>query len=211
MPGYYHYWLQIAFNYNLNIHVIVPYNAGDFNFPAKTEVRDSLALRAIMEHRFGLRSLVTDDMSPLNVSGGEIYTVVRVKREVSRRHSRQGAANNRTDDEGTEKDAALPTAYRSELIEQIEAAIGGTAATNTTKKKAADDLSDSESERTRDHYYKGISDFIFYSPLRPDQPGFRTIAYLDVLDLAAIGQRRLPNELYPSNHMSIGVDFQYLW
>lgn len=167
-------------------------------------------LKTVKDHRFGLRSVVTEDMLIPSITGGEVYTVVRVKKDSSiSRHGRQ--SNERKEEEIAQHQGAS-VGFQSSLIDEIEAAIGGSSVI-PAKLKGADDVPESEKEhrRGREYFQKGITDFIFYTPLRPDQPGLRTLAVLDMPDVAAMGKGRLPNEFYPSNHISIGADFQYLW
>ncbi len=183
---------------------------GDFNLPIKGGVGESLVLKSIKEYHFGLRSVVTEDMLVPSITGGEVYTVVRIKKDLS--SSKHGHRSAEKKEPETVQSQGAGAGFQSSLIDEIEAAIGGSSI-SPTKIKVADDASESETEhrQCRELLQKGITDFIFYTPLRPDQPGLRTLAVLDMPDFAAMGKRRLPNEFYPSNHISIGADFQYLW
>ena len=71
--------------------------------------------------------------------------------------------------------------------------------------------SETEREKTREHITKLAVDYIFYSPLRLEQPGFRALASIDMFDEDDVGKRLLPNKTYPSDHIAIVGDFQLLW
>ena len=43
------------------------------------------------------------------------------------------------------------------------------------------------------------------------RPGVQPLAILDLFSEAEVGDELLPNERYPSDHLSIGVDFEIIW
>ena len=209
---------------------------GDLNISTKSDLRTNMVYRAIKDHQFGLRSALNDDVSPAMFKGGHIYTTWRVRKISSRKHgsSRHGGVkrdeeteeDGRRDrrDSGTKSVRAQARDATSALIGEIEAAINSVDKTPTGATEAPDkstpgikkksthvEDSDSDYEATREHVSKGMVDFIFYTPLRVDQPGFRTLAVLDMIELEHIGGRRLPNDFYPSDHVAICADFQFLW
>ena len=123
-------------------------------------------LKTIKDHRFGLRSVVTEDMLVPSITGGEVYTVVRVKKDSSI-SGQGGQSNERKEREITQHQGAT-VGFQSSLIDEIEAAIGGSSVI-PAKTKAANAASEREKEhhRGREYFQKGVSDFIFYTPLRP--------------------------------------------
>jgi hypothetical protein len=188
---------------------------GDLNISTRCDLRLNLVYKAIKEHRFGLRSVLTDDVVASMVTGRQIYTTWKVRKGSSRKHSNSRHINTQKDEGREEKDGRRADGTTA-LIGEIEAVIGDVdnspkKPSQVLKKMASHDDSDSDNERSREHVSKGIVDFIFYTPLRVDQPGFRTLSILDMLELEHIGGRRLPNEVYPSDHIAICAEFQFLW
>ena len=66
-------------------------------------------------------------------------------------------------------------------------------------------------KNVKEHVSKHAADFIFYSPLRVDRPGFRALAVVDMFDEEDVGKRLLPSSKYPSDHIAIVGDFELLW
>ena len=68
-----------------------------------------------------------------------------------------------------------------------------------------------DAKTSREHISKHATDYIFYSPLRVDRPGFRAVAVIDLFDEDDVGKRLLPSSRYPSDHVAIVGDFELLW
>jgi mRNA deadenylase 3'-5' endonuclease subunit Ccr4 len=167
---------------------------GDLNLSTKKDNFSSNPTYAfIKQHPFGLRSVLNDDVSPEILTGGEMYTKWTARFDAVKKSSE----STRKSDE-----KAGSAATTLDLLSEIDAAIGG--AGNDEEKLG-------ETGSRKEHVTKGIVDFIFYSPLRVDQPGFRALGVSDVFDEAQIGRRLLPNHEYPSDHIATVVDLQLLW
>ena len=67
------------------------------------------------------------------------------------------------------------------------------------------------SGKHKEHISKHAVDYIFYSPLRVDHPGFRALSVIDMYDEEDVGRRLLPSSRYPSDHIAIVADLELLW
>ena len=185
---------------------------GDLNTQAVNQGLAPLCYDAIKQNKLGLRSLLNDDVIPENLTGGEVYTTWKARREPSVRSAGGGGISDvksvfekeKGEIVGTETDAT-PRKSKNKSLK------GGVDGDNVSISEKEVSVSESGGGRHKEHISKHAVDYIFYSPLRVDHPGFRALSVIDMYDEEDVGRRLLPSSRYPSDHIAIVADLELLW